>query len=130
MLGRILKYGFFLRLYLLTKDRIFKWFIYLLLVLFIFYIHSEVVALSNLIDDKSLIINSYIIKNSLLLIILVVFLINETRTFKAKKKPNNPDRNLNNDKEKKTISNNDDPFVNIRAKKTLNTYAEKILKDK
>ena len=50
--------------------------------------------------------------------------------FKAKKKPNNPDRNLNNDKEKKTISNNDDPFVNIRAKKTLNTYAEKILKDK
>ena len=130
MLGRILKYGFFLRLYLLTKDRIFKWFIYLLLVLFIFYIHSEVVALSNLIDDKSLIINSYIIKNSLLLIILVVFLINETRTFKAKNKPNNSNRNLNSDKEKKTISSNDDPFENIRAKKTLNTYAEKILKDK
>ena len=130
MLDRILKYGFFLRLYLLTKDRIFKWFIYLLLVLFIFYVHSEVVALSNLIDDKSLIINSYIIKNSLLLIILVVFLINETRTFKAKNKPNNPDRNLNSDKEKKTISSNDDPFENIRAKKTLNTYAEKILKDK
>ena len=119
MLDRILKYGFFLRLYLLTKDRIFKWFIYLLLVLFIFYIHSEVVALSNLIDDKSLIINSYIIKNSLLLIILVVFLINETRTFKAKNKPNNSNRNLNSDKEKKTISNNDDPFANIRAKKHL-----------
>ena len=130
MLDRILKYGFFLRLYLLTKDRIFKWFIYLLLVLFIFYVHSEVVALSNLIDDKSLIINSYIIKNSLLLIILVVFLINETRTFKAKNKPNNSNRNLNSDKEKKTISSNDDPFENIRAKKTLNTYAEKILKDK
>ena len=130
MLDRILKYGFFLRLYLLTKDRIFKWFIYLLLVLFIFYIHSEVVALSNLIDDKSLIINSYIIKNSLLLIILVVFLINETRTFKVKNKPNNPDRNLNSDKEKETISNNNDPFANIRAKKTLSTYAEKILKDK
>ena len=84
MLDRILKYGFFLRLYLLTKDRIFKWFIYLLLVLFIFYVHSEVVALSNLIDDKSLIINSYIIKNSLLLIILVVFLINETLLLKLK----------------------------------------------
>ena len=130
MLDKILKYGFFLRLYLLTKDRISKWFSYLLLVLFIFYIHSEVVALSSLIDDKSLIINSYIIKNLLLLIIFVVFLINETRTFKAKNKPNNSDRNLNSNKEKKTISNNDDPFANIRAKKTLNTYAEKILKDK
>ena len=52
MLDKILKYGFFLRLYLLTKDRISKWFIYLLLVLFILYGHSEVVALSNLIDDK------------------------------------------------------------------------------
>jgi len=130
MLDKILKYGFFLRLYLLTKDRISKWFIYLLLVLFILYGHSEVVALSNLIDDKSLIINSYIIKNLLLMLILVVFIINETRTFKAKNKHNNPDKNLNSDKEKKTISSNDDPFANIRAKKTLSTYAEKILKDK
>ena len=130
MLDKILKYGFFLRLYLLTKDRISKWFIYLLLVLFIFYIHSEVVSLSNLIDDKSLIIKSYIIKNSLLLTILVVFLINETRTFKAKNKPNNPDKNLHSNKEKKSNSTNDDPFANIRAKKILITYAEKILKDK
>ena len=64
------------------------------------------------------------------MLILVVFIINETRTFKAKNKHNNPDKNLNSDKEKKTISSNDDPFANIRAKKTLSTYAEKILKDK
>ena len=130
MLDKILKYGFFLRLYLLTKDRISKWFIYLLLVLFILYGHSEVVALSNLIDDKSLIINSYIIKNLLLMTILVVFIINETRTFKAKKKPNNSDIDLDNYNEDKATRISDDPFANIRAKKILNTYAEKILKNK
>jgi len=130
MIDKIFKYSFFLRIYFLTKDKLSKWFIYFLLILVTLYAHSEVIELSEVINDKSYVVWSYFVKNFLLILILSIFILNETKTFKVKNKPNNPDKSLHSDKEKKTISTNDDPFANIRAKKTLSTYAEKILKDK
>jgi len=130
MIDKIFKYSFFLRIYFLTKDKLSKWFIYFLLILVTLYAHSEVIELSEVINDKSYVVWSYFVKNFLLILILSIFILNETKTFKVKNKPNNPDKSLHSDKEKKTISTNDDPFANIRAKKTLSTYAEKILKEK
>jgi len=130
MIDKIFKYSFFLRIYFLTKNKISKWFIYFLLILVTLYAHSEVIELSEVINDKSYVVWSYFVKNFLLILILSIFILNETKTFKVKNKPNNPDKSLHSDKEKKTISTNDDPFANIRAKKILITYAEKILKDK
>ena len=130
MIDKIFKYSFFLRIYFLTKDKLSKWFIYFLLILVTLYAHSQVIELSEVINDKSYVVWSYFVKNFLLILILGVFILNETKTFKVKNKPNNPDKSLHSDKEKKTISTNDDPFANIRAKKTLSTYAEKILKEK
>ena len=101
-----------------------------MLILVTLYAHSEVIELSEVINDKSYVVWSYFVKNFLLILILSIFILNETKTFKVKNKPNNPDKSLHSDKEKKTISTNDDPFANIRAKKTLSTYAEKILKNK
>ena len=130
MIDKIFKYSFFLRIYFLTKDKLSKWFIYFLLILVTLYAHSEVIELSEVINDKSYVVWSYFVKNFLLILILGVFILNETKTFKVKNKPNLNHENLKIDNKNDIDEKNDDPFSNIRRKKTLSTYSDKILKDR
>ena len=129
MIDKIFKYGFFLRIYLLMKDKFSKWFIYLLSILITLYAHSEVIELSEIINDKSYVLWSYFVKNFILILIFGFFLINETQTFKAKSKPNSNQNKIKINDGLKVDKKNGDPFANIRNKKKLSTYSDKILKD-
>ncbi len=138
MLGKIFKYGFFIRLYLLFKDRFSNWLWYLFLLLIIFYAHSEIVEYSNSIEDKSLVKWSFIIKNFSLIFIIGMFIFKETNIFKTKtseaeikKDIDQSDVNkvLNKSEEVESSSIEGDGFDQIRKKDKLNTHAEKILKE-
>ena len=117
MLSRIFKYGFFLRLYFILKNRISRWFYYLFLIIIIFYAHGEIKEVSSVINDQSLIIWSYIIKNLLLIILIIIFILKETSLLNSKRK------NLKNDINQDKITNTSiesDGFDAIRKKKYLN----------
>jgi len=128
MLGKIFKYGFFLRLYFLFKGRFSNWLIYLFLSITIFYAHNEIKDISIAITNDRLLVWSYIIKNILLLLLVIIFLVKEVKIFR---KNNTIIKNQNNHsekKEKKPIEG--DGFNAIRAKKKLNSNAENILNNK
>ena len=128
MLGKIFKYGFFLRLYFLFKERFSNWLIYLFLLIVIFYAHNEIKNISIVINNNDLLVWSYIIKNILLLLLVILFLIKEIKIFRKKniivKKQNNPSQIID------QTSIEGDGFNSIRAKKKLSSNAENILNRK
>ena len=128
MLGKIFKYGFFLRLYFLFKERFSNWLIYLFLLIVIFYAHNEIKNISIVINNNDLLVWSYVIKNILLLLLVILFLIKEIKIFRKKniivKKQNNPSQIID------QTSIEGDGFNSIRAKKKLSSNAENILKNK
>jgi len=120
MLGRIFKYGLFLRLYFILKNKIIRWFYYLFLIVIIFYTHNEIKEISDVLASPSLTVWSYIIKNFLLLVVISIFIIKETYLFKSKIKNSKNDisHNINNKTKYNPIES--DGFDKIRNKKYLN----------
>ncbi len=129
MLGKIFKYGFFIRLYLLFKDRFSNWLWYFFLILIIFYAHSEIVEYSNTIEDKSLVKWSFIIKNFLLIFIIGMFIFKEKNIFKTKTSPAEVKKDIGQSEEVEISSIEGDGFDHVRKKTKLNTHAEKLLKE-
>ncbi len=136
MLGKIFKYGFFIRLYLLFKDRFSNWLWYFFLILIIFYAHSEIVEYSSAIEDKSLVKWSFIIKNFSLIVIIGMFIFKETNIFKTKTSEAEIIKDTDQTKIKKVLNHSEeveissiegDGFDHVRKKTKLNTHAEKLL---
>ena len=130
MLGNALKYGFFIRFYLLFKNRFPNWLWYIFIVLIILYSHSEIAEYSKVIEDNSLLKWSFITKNLLLITILALFLFKETKIFRPKDTPaeitTKPDRI----EETEGSHSKGDGFDQIRSKDKLSTHAEMLLKER
>jgi len=125
MIGKILKYGIFLRFYLLFKERLSAWFFYFLLTIIILYSHNEIKEISIVVNNTKLLVWSYVIKNLLLLFLIIIFIKKETNIFKSKNINNIDFGDIH---EKNTIIG--DGFNTIRNKKTLMTSSEMLLKQK
>ena len=128
MLGNALKYGFFIRFYLLFKNRFPNWLWYIFIVLIILYSHSEIAEYSKVIEDNSLLKWSFITKNLLLITILALFLFKETKIFRTKSTPAKVTKDTDELEEAQSSPSEGDGFDRIRKKDKLKTHAEKLLK--
>ena len=128
MLGKILKYGFFIRFYLLFKNRFPSWLWYVFIVFIILYSHSEIVEYSKVTKDTLLLKWSFITKNLLLIFTLGFFLFKETKVLRSKNTPTKVAKDTNELEEVGSSTSEGDGFDLIRKKDKLNTHAEKLLK--
>ena len=138
MFGKVFKYGLFIRLYLLSKDRFSNWLLYLFSIGINSFAHSQLVKAAKIMENPSYELLFLISENLLYALIIGMFIFKETNIFRAKKnqtkvKENTAKPKINNvqNQSEETVvsSSEDDGFDHIRKKGKLITQAEKLLRE-
>jgi hypothetical protein len=138
MLGKVFKYGLFIRLYLLSKDRFSNWLLYLFSIFINYYAHGQMEKGAKIMENPSYELLFLKSENLLYALIVGMFIFKETNIFRTeenqtKVKENTAKPKINNvqNRSEETVvsSLKNDGFDHIRKKGKLRTHAEKLLKE-
>lgn len=121
MLNFILKSTLLLKIYFWLKPRLFNLTVLIFSIIIISYVHSEYISWVEISEKKILLGYSYIIKNILILIAILIYFLTSKKQTKSIKELNEKYESINPDRKK--------TFVSLKEKGKLKTDYERILED-
>lgn len=121
MLNFILKSTLLLKIYFWLKPRLFNLTVLIFSIIIISYVHSEYISWVEISEKKILLGYSYIIKNILILIAILIYFLTSKKQTKSIEELNEKYESINPDRKK--------TFVSLKEKGKLKTDYERILED-
>ena len=121
MLNFILKSTLLLKIYFWLKPRLFNLTVLLFSIIIISYVHSEYISWVEISEKKILLGYSYIIKNILILIAILIYFLTSKKQTKSIEELNEKYESISPDRKK--------TFVSLKEKGKLKTDYERILED-
>lgn len=121
MLNFILKSTLLLKIYFWLKPRLFNLTVLILSIIIISYVHSEYISWVEISEKKILLGYSYIIKNILILIAILIYFLTSKKQTKSLEELNEKYESISPDRKK--------TFVSLKEKGKLKTDYERILED-
>ena len=121
MLNFILKSTLLLKIYFWLKPRLFNLTVLIFSIIVISYVHSEYISWVEISEKKILLGYSYIIKNILILIAILIYFLTSKKQTKSIEELNEKYESISPDRKK--------TFVSFKEKGKLKTDYERILED-
>lgn len=121
MLNFILKSTLLLKIYFWLKPRLFNLTVLIFSIIIISYVHSEYISWVEISEKKILLGYSYIIKNILILIAILIYFLTSKKQTKSIEELNEKYESISPDRKK--------TFVSLKEKGKLKTDYERILED-
>ena len=121
MLNFILKSTLLLKIYFWLKPRLFNLTVLIFSIIIISYVHSEYISWVEISEKKILLGYSYIIKNILILIAILIYFLTSKKQTKSIEDLNEKYESISPDRKK--------TFVSLKEKGKLKTDYERILED-
>ena len=121
MLNFILKSTLLLKIYYWLKPRLFNLTVLIFSIIIISYVHSEYISWVEISEKKILLGYSYIIKNILILIAILIYFLTSKKQTKSLEELNEKYESISPDRKK--------TFVSLKEKGKLKTDYERILED-
>lgn len=121
MLNFILKSTLLLKIYFWLKPRLFNLSVLIFSIIIISYVHSEYISWVEISEKKILLGYSYIIKNILILIAILIYFLTSKKQTKSLEELNEKYESISPDRKK--------TFVSLKEKGKLKTDYERILED-
>ncbi len=121
MLNFILKSTLLLKIYFWLKPRLFNLTVLIFSIIIISYVHSEYISWVEISEKKILLGYSYIIKNILILIAILIYFLTSKKQTKSLEELNEKYESISPDRKK--------TFVSLKEKGKLKTDYERILED-
>ena len=121
MLNFILKSTLLLKIYFWLKPRLFNLTVLIFSIIIISYVHSEYISWVEISEKKILLGYSYIIKNNLILIAILIYFLTSKKQTKSIEELNEKYESISPDRKK--------TFVSLKEKGKLKTDYERILED-
>ena len=121
MLNFILKSTLLLKIYFWLKPRLFNLTVLIFSIIIISYVHSEYISWVEISEKKILLGYSYIIKNILILIAILIYFLTSKKQTKSIEELNEKYESISPDRKK--------TFVSFKEKGKLKTDYERILED-
>ena len=121
MLNFILKSTLLLKIYFWLKPRLFNLTVLIFSIIIISYVHSEYISWVEISEKKILLGYSYIIKNILILIAILIYFFTSKKQTKSIEELNEKYESISLDRKK--------TFVSLKEKGKLKTDYERILED-
>ena len=121
MLNFILKSTLLLKIYFWLKPRLFNLSVLIFSIIIISYVHSEYISWVEISEKKILLGYSYIIKNILILIAILIYFLTSKKQTKSIEELNEKYESISPDRKK--------TFVSLKEKGKLKTDYERILED-
>lgn len=121
MLNFILKSTLLLKIYFWLKPRLFNLTVLIFSIIIISYVHSEYISWVEISEKKILLGYSYIIKNILILIAILIYFLTSKKQTKSIDELNEKYESISPDRKK--------TFVSLKEKGKLKTDYERILED-
>lgn len=121
MLNFILKSTLLLKIYFWLKPRLFNLTVLIFSIIIISYVHSEYISWVEISEKKILLGYSYIIKNILILIAILIYFLTSKKQTKSIEEANEKYESISPDRKK--------TFVSLKEKGKLKTDYERILED-
>ena len=121
MLNFILKSTLLLKIYFWLKPRLFNLTVLIFSIMIISYVHSEYISWVEISEKKILLGYSYIIKNILILIAILIYFLTSKKQTKSIEELNEKYESISPDRKK--------TFVSLKEKGKLKTDYERILED-
>ena len=121
MLNFILKSTLLLKIYFWLKPRLFNLTVLIFSIIVISYVHSEYISWVEISEKKILLGYSYIIKNILILIAILIYFLTSKKQTKSIEELNEKYESISPDRKK--------TFVSLKEKGKLKTDYERILED-
>ena len=121
MLNFILKSTLLLKIYFWLKPRLFNLTVLIFSIIIISYVHSEYISWVEISEKKILLGYSYIIKNILILIAILIYFLTSKKQTKSIEELNEKYESISPNRKK--------TFVSLKEKGKLKTDYERILED-
>ena len=121
MLNFILKSTLLLKIYFWLKPRLFNLTVLIFSIIIISYVHSEYISWVEISEKKILLGYSYIIKNILILIAILIYFLTSKKQTKSIEELNEKYESISPDRKK--------TFVSLKEKGKLKTDYERILEE-
>jgi len=121
VLNFILKSTLLLKIYFWLKPRLFNLTVLIFSIIIISYVHSEYISWVEISEKKILLGYSYIIKNILILIAILIYFLTSKKQTKSIEELNEKYESISPDRKK--------TFVSLKEKGKLKTDYERILED-
>jgi len=121
VLNFILKSTLLLKIYFWLKPRLFNLTVLIFSIIIISYVHSEYISWVEISEKKILLGYSYIIKNILILIAILIYFLTSKKQTKSIEEANEKYESISPDRKK--------TFVSLKEKGKLKTDYERILED-
>ncbi len=121
MLNFILKSTLLLKIYFWLKPRLLNLSVLIFSIIIISYVHSEYISWVEISEKKILLGYSYILKNVLILLAILIYFLTSKKQTKTIEELNEKYEHINADRKK--------TFVSLKEKGKLKTDYERILED-
>jgi len=121
VLNFILKSTLLLKIYFWLKPRLFNLTVLIFSIIIISYVHSEYISWVEISEKKILLGYSYIVKNILILIAILIYFLTSKKQTKSIEELNEKYESISPDRKK--------TFVSLKEKGKLKTDYERILED-